>query len=430
MALKPGLRVRQSQRLALTPALRQSISVLQMSATDLADLIQIELTQNPVLVAERDFGPRGRADYQIALETAVHHQSLSERLRQQITISAAPERTKKIAQYLAGNLTDDGYLAESPAETAGALAVSVAQVDQAVSVLQSCEPTGIGARDLANCLELQMVALGETAESTAFILQNFALLADDRPQPAGLQTEQSANELHRLSKVLRSLNPRPGNNEDQPQSQILHPDILVQITPAGIAEIEMDNSTLPSLSVNLAAQTQIRPTDRTTRDYLIAHTAQAQALIRAIEARSKTILRVSQAIVARQHLFFTQGHDFLVPLTQTELAGEMSLHPSTINRAIANKGLACKFGLFPLKFFFGPAIKSLSDDESFSARVIQHQIARIIARETAENTLSDAAIATILRESGVDISRRTVAKYRQCLRITSSAQRRKSKTFL
>lgn len=429
MPLKPGLKVKQTQRLILTPAMRQSIKILQMSALDLSDLIQRELDENPLLTAEPNYSQGEKADLQIALDTIPNHQSLAETLHSQIGLMAAPEKTKAIAYYLAGNLTDDGYLIENLDDLASNFSITYNQAETALGLLQACDPCGIGARDLPECLGLQMAAIGETAENRAIVLEHLHLFSQTDMSALSRKTGRSKRELQRLKAVLTNLNPTPGRQHKPEANHALVADILVSENASGFS-IESNNSTTPSLTVDTSSLTALRSKDQDAIDFLNLHKLRANNLIRAIEARSTMLIRIVKTIVARQHRFFTDGHAYLIPMTQANLAADLAVHPSTVARALTNKSLACSSGAFPLSFFFTSGINSVDGKSTLSAYVIQQKIRKIIATETARDVLSDLMITTLLRNSGVDITRRTVAKYRQCLKVSSSAQRRKSKRFL
>ncbi len=428
MSLKPGLRLSQSQRLTLTPALRQSISVLGMSAPELLDYIDTELAQNPLLLAETPHHTGASGDFDLALDTVAAHKTRGENLREQIALLAADRQTALIAGYLADDLTDEGYLCDSAEELAQTLKIDIVEITKAISLLQRCEPTGIGARNLRECLDLQLCALEQSPQTRQLIIDNLGLFAEsDWPKLQKL-SGQSRVELGLLNDLLRSLNPFPGEDISPDMAEFLYPDLRVAPLPEGGFSIESVNSTLPSLTVN--SDLIGNKTDAEVSQYLNDRISRAKTLIRAIEARSKTILRVGQQIVAKQHRFFADGHTHLRPLRQIDVADALGLHPSTVTRAIANKALDCRFGILPLKFFFTPGLKSLTDQQAISAYVIQQRISRLVHAENSTQILSDAKIAVHLQQSGVDIARRTVAKYRQCLKIPSSVQRRKSKKIL
>ena len=428
MAMKPGLGLHQSQRLALTPALRQSINILQLSSTDLTQLVQSALSENPVLTAENEHESAGNVDFIMALETVSQPVSRAETLQKQIAVMRAPVLLRQIADYLANDLSEDGFLVESPDETAETLGVQRHLVEQAILLLQKCEPAGIGARNLKHSLDIQLAAQDVTPETRSRILDNLAMFAEGNLNALSKKLSLGKAEIENLAGILKSLNPAPGRTALAEETGYLIPDILVEPSTDGGFLVNLARSTTPALQVDQGVLSLLK--DKDTFAYLNDQRADARALIRAIEARSKMILRVAKVIVAHQFRFFQDGQDYLRPLTRAEVAETLSIHPSTVTRAVANKALECAFGVYPLSFFFSATLGATDGETQHSARAIQNRIRKTIAAESAKRTLSDDAIATILRESGVDISRRTVAKYRQCLNIPTSAERRRSKRAL
>ncbi len=436
-AMEPALTVRLSQRLNLTPALRASLNILRMNQLELAELIQAELAENPLLVAENHPenhpGPptpsmRGMGD--AALDRIMHQQGLVEQLRAQIGMTRANALTRDIALFLAGDLTDEGYLSDSDAKLAEMLKVPLEQLREGIRLLQSCEPTGIGARNLRECLDLQLAALGQDAQTRAAILDNLGLFA--RRDWAGLAhvTGLPQSTLRKKARLLAALDPHPGRTAQPEPVEYLRADLRIDVGPDGMWRVELADSDLPALRIDDALLARADGQDRETARYLRDKARQAQDLINAMAARGKTLLRVGEAILHHQHRFFAQGGDHLIPFTQRALAERLGLHPSTIARAIAGKAIESPHGLHPVRFFFPSSVSGVNDADALSSFAVQQQIRRLIGRETAETVLSDARIAILLRESGVDIARRTVAKYRQCLKIPSSVQRRKSKKIL
>ncbi len=430
MAMKPGLRVSQTQRLALTPALRQSIGILGLSANELSELVAVELEQNPLLLLETDHRAPMRADYRHALENVAQERTLAEKLKQQISVMAAPKNVSLVANFLAGDLTDQGFLPDSDAAIAKTLSLDLELVQQAISLLQACEPTGVGARDLSECLGLQLVAKGESDLAQKVIVENLSDFARNDWTSLKRKSGLKKVELQRLAEILQSLNPFPVSALAPNTNPGLFPDVSVAPLTEGGYAVELIGSVAPSLRVDQNLLDSTQSSDPASTGYLRDQTVRANSLIRAIEARSKTILRISQEIVVKQHAFFALGHSHLLPQTQAEIASALDLHPSTVTRAVANKALVCPLGVFELKFFFTSSLNSLTSDAARSAYVVQQEIRKMITTESATEILSDDQIATSLRQSGVDIARRTVAKYRQCLNIPSSVQRRRSKRVL
>lgn len=430
MAVKPGLHVRQSQRLALTPAMRLSVQVLSLSGADLNDLIDREMEQNPLLQrTETALGGTGEA-YLYALDTAMQHETLAQSLCRQISLTRSPETTRTLAQYLASNLDEKGYLAISADEITKLSGASDQEIIEAIKILQGCTPTGVGARNLKECLTLQLREAGRNTEDIKTICDHLGLFSKHDWHALRTKTGRSLGDLKELFAVLQTLDPAPGRTFEPDQSSPLAPDVIVKSKPDGGFLVELANGIAPTLSIDAKVLQNALTNDPAAKAYLLAQRTAATDLIRAINGRFHTLLKVVEQIVLEQAAFFQDGPAFLKPLRRQDIAHQLGVHPSTVTRTLAHKTLECRFGVMSLDQFFSAALGTNDSEAQVSARSIQHRIAGLIAQETSEKILSDTRIATILRESGVDIARRTVAKYRQCLKIPSSAQRRRSKLGL
>lgn len=427
MALKPGLRLKQTRRLSLTPSLRQSIEVLRLSSIELDALIVAELEENPLLTREKDYPFLPAHDLSPSLAAMAQPTSLTKHLQNQIALISTQSGIRQIADFLAASLDERGFLSETESDFADFLGVDRQDISTAIDILQSCEPLGIGARDLKECLALQLDAKGVDAASKHIIVENLSLFASQDWRALSKLTGMKTADLKRLAETLKGLNPYPGQVAEPVRSVSLRPDIIVRLQKDGVLSAELIGSSAASLTVDHALKSSATASEPGAGPFLLAKAEAANGLIRAIEARSKTILRVVHAILLYQSRFFLSGHGFLRPLTQKEIAASLGLHPSTVARAIVGKALSCSLGVFPLKFFFTTSLSSLTKEQSSSAYVVQQEIRRMTNEETHANILSDAQIAAYLQRSGVDIARRTVAKYRQCLKIPSSIERRRSK---
>ncbi len=430
MAIKPGLRVRQSQRLALTPALRLSVRVLSLSSADLRDLVNREMEQNPLLQhTGTPLGGTGEA-YRYALDTTPLRDTLAQSLCRQISLSRKPEATRNLAQYMACNLDERGYLAISAVEMLDYFDTTARQMAAALELLQASGPTGVGARDLRECLGLQLRAAGQSPDEIEDICDHLDLFSRNDWQALKRKTGRSQQTLRRLLGVLQTLDPAPGQSFDDDQNAPLAPDIVVKSRPDGGYTAELANGISPALEIDQDVFQTTLAKDPASKAYLLARRAAATDLIRAIDGRFRTLSRIVNEIVLEQARFFDDGQAFLKPLRRLDLAQTLGIHPSTVTRALANKTLECRFGVFSLDFFFPSALATDDPASPVSSHAIQHSIAGLVAQESPDKILSDARIATLLHESGVDIARRTVAKYRQCLKIPSSVQRRRSKQVL
>jgi len=412
MALTPGLNLRQTQRLALTPGLRQGLAVLQLSTLDLRDELRRLAEENPLLeLDEPAAGPRG-----FDFEAAAHPETLAENLAAQIALMALPPDTSALARFLTGDLTEDGYLASSAAELSEALALPVAQIEAAIAALQSCEPAGVAARDLPDCLALQLIDRGEAPETARAACAHLELLMEGRWPRAARLTGLPRPELERLADLIRTLPPRPAAHLSEAAPPVI-PEIAVEADgQGGFLAVPLGDA-LPGLRLDAALADQAGASPA-----LRPQLAGAEAALRALRHRADTLHGVAQVLIRRQHRFFAEGPDHMAPLTRVEIAADLGLHPSTVGRAIAGKALLFQGAVHPLSMFLSKALPG-----AVSAHSAQRRLRRLVAEEPADQPLSDEQLAALLQREGVDIARRTVAKYRGCMNIPSSFERKRRK---
>jgi len=428
MALRPEIQLRQNQRLALTPGLRQSLNILQLPAAVLADHVVAEVAENPFLEYKEPFYQGAVVDHQIALETIAATPTLSQHLVAQLGLMKAPAAEVEIAQYLAWNLTDDGFLADDPWTISEDLEQPQNLVHAAAKLLQSCDPVGIGAYGLKHSLDLQLAALKINPERRKLILNNLAALTQRDDASLARDLAVSTGEIRDCRAVLKSLTPRPAERFAASPIEVQIPDMKVTVLPGSELLVEPVDRAVPQLDLDQRLFKSTTSGGHESSETLENQYQSAQQLIRAIVSRTKTILRIGERLALDQARFFLDGPSALRPMTQVEMAANLDIHPSTLSRAIAHKSLICSHGAFPLRMFFSTALPQGNDE--VSAFVVQQQIAGMIRGEKPPGSLSDSQIATLLGETGVDIARRTVAKYRQCLNIPSSIDRRRSKSKL
>jgi RNA polymerase sigma-54 factor len=333
-----------------------------------------------------------------------------------------------IAQHLIDMIDDAGYLEGSLADVAARLATDAAHVEQVLKVIQTFEPTGVGARSLAECLAIQAREADRCDPAMARLLDNLHLLA--RGDMAALRRICGVDQedLTDMIRELRTYNPKPGLAYGGERPQTVVPDIYVARTPAGGWAVELNSATLPKLLVNrsyyveLAAGTKARE----ARSYLSDCLASANWLVKALDQRARTIVKVATELVRQQQAFFEHGVNHLKPLNLRTIAEAIGMHESTVSRVTSNKYLSCDRGLFELKYFFTSAIQSADGDEAVSSEAVKTRIRALIAAETADTILSDDKLVEVLRGEGFDIARRTVAKYREAMGLGSSVQRRRA----
>lgn len=481
MALSQRLDLRQTQALVMTPQLQQAIKLLQLSNLELSAFIETELEQNPLL--ERDEAPAdgvaetpanedpaaaaaeeeevdrwretagaegegnldlagdpaawrapsasvsGTGDLPGVDQTLSRPLTLREHLLAQLSVDIVEPVDRVIGTHLIEMTDDAGYLQGDLADVAGRLDCDVARVEATLAKLQRFDPAGVFARDLAECLTLQLKDRDRFDPAMQALLANLPLLAG-RNAPALMQLcGVDAEDLAEMVAELRALNPKPGLAFDTTSAQPIVPDVLVR--PQGTSWIvELNNDTLPRVLVNNRYYAEISSAARSKaeRDYLVDRYQQANWLAKALHQRATTILKVATEIVRQQEGFFRHGVRHLRPLVLRDIAEAIGMHESTVSRVTSGKYMATPRGIYELKYFFTAAIAAASGGAALSAEAVRFRIKALIDAE-ADEVLSDDRIVEILLADGVDIARRTVAKYREAMRIPSSVQRRRDRTL-
>lgn len=413
MTLGTRLELRLQQRLALTPAVRLRLSMLRMAPGDLDEALAREAAVNPFLRHR----PRARLVLAAAEVLAAAAPALHEDLRGQLALMRLPKAVAGLAQALVAELAEDGLLAVDLPGFAGAQGVALPLAEAALTALQACDPPGIGARDTAECLRLQLVDRGLTPEQAAATLAQLPALARQDWAGAGAALGLDPAATQARAALLRGLSPRPVVAQDQPV-QALEPDLRAVRMPEGTVQVVTDSRTLPRLTLDAA---MIRRA--AAEGFGADHLSRAQAVMAALEQRQGTLARIGDWLARSQRGFFDHGPGALVPASQRDLAEALRLHPSTISRALAGKAVDVDGRLWPLAVFFSRALPATGG--AVSSRAVQKRLAEMIRAEDPVAPLSDDAIAEKLRQQGVDIARRTVAKYRQGLRIPPSSTRRR-----
>jgi RNA polymerase sigma-54 factor len=336
-----------------------------------------------------------------------------------------------IATQLIGQIDDAGYLEANLLETAYRLGVPLAQVEAVLAAIHGFDPAGVGARSLAECIAIQAREADRYDPAMAKLIDNLELLA--RGQLAHLRRicGVDGEDMADMIRELRGYDPKPGLQYGGDRPAAVVPDVLV--SPVGKSwSIEINGATLPRLLVNRRYHAQLAAgaRDKAAKAWLSDSLASANWLIKALDQRQRTILKVTEEIVRRQEGFFRHGVTHLRPLTLKAIAEEVGLHESTISRVTSNKYLACPRGTFELKYFFTSAIQSADGGEAASAEAVKSHIRALIAEEQPNAILSDDTLVDLLRERGFDIARRTVAKYREAIGLGSSVQRRRQKALM
>lgn len=491
MALTQRLELRQGQSLVMTPQLQQAIKLLQLSNLELAAYVEQELERNPLLerdesapagetengsesdsaspekletaLAGNDFSMAGDLDarqddlydsespaqrdrslsdwtsvkssvridgsddeLESALTTA---DSLKDHLLNQLSIAALSPELRLIAVALIDGIDEAGYLRVELHEIAERLGAPHESVEAALCVLQGFEPSGVAARDLAESLRLQLAAKDRLDPAMDAMLDRLDLVA--RRDLPGLCSicGLDAEDVTEMLAEIRALTPKPGLAFGSEPVVPVVPDVFVREGPDGGWHVELNSETLPRLLVNARYYAQIcgSKREKDSRTYLTECLNSANWLLKSLDQRARTILKVSTEIVRQQDAFLTYGVRHLRPLNLRTIADAISMHESTVSRVTSNKYIATPRGVFELKYFFTSAIQSVGGAELHSAEAVRDRIREMIENETDIDVLSDDRIVSLLTADGVNIARRTVAKYREAMRIPSSVERRRMK---
>ncbi len=375
-------------------------------------------------------GAGGRDDGDYNLEAFVPSETtLADWLREQLALAIADPARRMIGQYLIDLVDEAGYLVGDVATVAEKLGTGVKEVETVLGILQSFDPPGICARDLAECLTLQLKERNRFDPAMEALIARLDLLAKRDFAALKKVCGVGDEDLADMIAEIRRLNPKPGLAFGSAIVQPIVPDVFVRPAPDGGWIVELNSDTLPKVLVNQSYYAEVSATARrdTEKSYLAECLQSATWLVRALDQRARTILKVSNEIVRQQDGFFAHGVEHLRPLNLKTVAEAISMHELTVSRVTANKYMATSRGIFELKYFFTSAIAASHGGEAHSAEAVRHRIKQLIDAESAGDVLSDDTIVDKLREAGIDIARRTVAKYREAMRIPSSVQRRREK---
>ncbi len=355
--------------------------------------------------------------------------SLADHLKEQLACAFTDQASHLIGIGLIDMVDEAGYVRGDIADLADRLGTTLAESERVLAVMQSFEPAGVMARDLAECLVLQLKDRNRYDPIIAKLIGNLDLLAQHNLPALRRLCGVDADELADMIGELRALNPKPGLAFGTVEVQTVVPDVIVRPRSDGSWHIELNSETLPKVLVNQSYLTSVSKVAASPKDktYLQDCLQTANWLVRSLDQRARTILKVAEEIVRQQDAFLTYGIQHLRPLNLKSIADAIGMHESTVSRVTSNKYMATSRGIFELKFFFTSAIASASEGEAHSSEAVRHRIRRMIEAETASDVLSDDRIVEKLKADGVDIARRTVAKYREAMHIASSVQRRRAK---
>ena len=490
MALSARLEIRQGQGLVITPQLQQAIKLLQMSNLEVEAFIDAELERNPLLqrdegeadgdatpepdgptVAEQVADAEARADLDATHddvspgeratgdapeaaadvggavdwskagsggsfdqdgegfeERLTRELTLSEHLQGQLSASGLSPAETIIAGVLIDAVDDGGYLRAETSEVAERLGCDSALVERVLGVIQGFDPVGLAARDVRECLMIQLKDQNRYDPAIAALLDNLPLLAKRDLTSLRRLCGVDDEDLREMIAEVRGLTPKPGAAFGGEPSSPVAPDVFVREGLGGMWLVELNSDALPRVLMDQRYHAQVSGQSRTDQEktFVADCLAQASWLIKSLDQRARTILKVSSEIVRQQDAFLAFGVQHLRPLNLKTVAEAIGMHESTVSRVTSNKYLATPRGVFEMKFFFTSAIASSEGGEAHSAEGVRDRIRRLIDTEAREADVhSDDAIVDLLKTAGVDIARRTVAKYREAMRIPSSVDRRR-----
>jgi RNA polymerase sigma-54 factor len=482
MALEQKLHLKLSQKLIMTPSLQQAIKLLQLSKLELQEVLNQELLENPLLeetaeeaakaeeaeaeaqektqteeeakaaepqkekekdsfdeidydayfqdYIEYGYNPRGMGEEheEFPIEnTLTRPPNLTDHLTWQLSMSDASPTVKEIGAFIIGNIDEDGYLRASTEEIIAAGSYELADVEKAIEAIQMLDPIGVGARDLRECLLLQLTFLEIDVPYVETIIRDHW---DDFMQRRFVQLAKTLGidmkTLEGIVEVIKHLDPKPGRKYSNERAIYVEPDVYVhKVSDEYVIVLNEDG--MPKLRINSSYRSMLNSmdskSDGETVNYIKDKIRSAVWLIKSLDQRQRTIYKVAESIVKHQREFLERGIDFLRPLVLRDVADDIQMHESTVSRVVSNKYMHTPRGLFLMKYFFHSGIDS-DTGEDISSLTVKKKIQSYIEAEDPRKPLSDSKIMKILNDEGINIARRTVAKYRDELNIPSSTDRK------
>ncbi|MDA0702217.1 MAG: RNA polymerase factor sigma-54 [Proteobacteria bacterium] len=378
-------------------------------------------------------GSGGRSDFadsEFSYEnTVAQDPTLREHLTEQLQVDVTDPVDRLIGLHLIDMVDESGYIAPELEAVSNRLDCPVLRVESVLETMQGFEPAGIFARDLRECLALQLRDLNRLDPAMEALLDNLDLLARRDLDKLRRICRVDAEDLNEMVREIRALNPKPGDAFNTPIAQPVTPDVLMRPDGAGGWLVELNSDNLPRVLVNTSYYARVNKAARNKDEkaYIAENFQSANWLVKSLHQRATTILKVASELVRQQDGFFAHGVQYLKPLVLRNIAEAIGMHESTVSRGTTNKYMATPRGMYELKYFFTSSIPSTGDGDAHSAESVRHRIRDLIDAESANKVLSDDGIVELLRVEGVEIARRTVAKYRESMRIPSSVQRRREK---
>lgn len=453
LPIETSLQMNLSQHLSMTVQLQQAIQILQFSAQELRAAIEKEYLENPVLEMDyrdetmqpspdipQDVSISALSDYlggdgkqpgyfvddkEKSFEAAAPQcTTLEDELLEQVNFTFQDEMERAIATFIVGSISGQGYLTVPVAEIARATQSNIALVEKVLARVQEFDPAGVGARDLAECLRLQAKRQGIYEGLVAAIIdRHLDEVAAARIKEIAAAEHCRPADVQMGIDIVRRLDPKPGSAYGEGDSVTITPDVVVCKAEDGSYKVEIEDKYVPHLQIS-ALYRQADQFDDSTRKYIAKRLNAAAWLINSIEQRRQTICHVVEEIVRRQQDYIEKGREYLHPMTMKEVADAIGVHESTVSRAVANKYVEMPGGIAALRSFFTARLPG-NGSEDFAANQAKAAIDKLIKGEDPKKPLSDQKICTMLKEQGLDLSRRTVMKYREQLGYASSVKRKR-----
>ena len=485
MQLGQQIKMRQSQSLVMTPQLQQAIKLLQMTNLELCQYLENQQAENPFLEIDTNTqesrnddyqtqdetsnlsddmqsgksiseDPSSNQDYENRYETELNErpkldspspiskntstedfddyisnlasrpETLKEHVRKQISLELKESKDLLIASVLTDYLEPTGWLTTKIEEIANEINCHVDEVNGVLVKLQKLEPAGVFAKNLSECLKLQLEEKSLLSEEIKVLLDNLDLLAKGEIKQLIKITNFTQEEISQSIALIRSLNPKPGETFLYDETIQNSPDVIVTKGRNGWV-VELNKSTLPAVVIdeNYISKMSSKKQDSNSSSYVADTIASARWLKRSVEQRNSTTLTIASAIIAQQEDFLKNGLSHLKPMVLRDIASNVGMHESTVSRVTTGLTIETPRGCFAMKYFFSVSLNSAENGESYAATAVREAIKKLISEEPAKKPLSDEAIAMIMKKDGIDLARRTVAKYREIMKIPSSAQRRR-----
>ena len=477
MQISQNLKLKQSQSLVMTPQLQQAIKLLQLNNLELTNLVNKELEENPFLENESveldnqndqdtektdeldesfengesiadepcndDFENRWDNDATFEFNSkhsstesvdvgSVIEQTLSNKvslksiLSNQADLEFNDDEDKKIAEILIDYVDENGWITENLEDIEEFSGFKLKQIENVLERMQSFEPNGVFARNLKECLKIQLINENNLDQKKEIIIENIDLLGSGNikglQKLTGLKEEKLKDEI----RLIRALNPKPGSKYSTDNDNIFHPDVIVTKNNSDWA-VELNHGTLPKININ---EDYVKEIERlqcgeSDKKFINESLNSARWLLKAIQQRNVTTLKISSEIVNQQKEFFEKGKNILKPMVLKDVAKKINMHESTVSRVTSDKLMLTPRGVFEMKLFFSASISSTKEGETHSAESVRESLKKLISSEPVNNPLSDEMLVEKLQDEGIDLARRTVAKYRELLNIPASSVRRK-----